>query len=165
MSKNYEFKERILEETKTEMLLKAFLAKMNMFMGEEIAVSTLALRSDMIDSLNEYTSKFENNSNNEIAFLLMRSVLLSNQNNYYIDVIKTKIAFGEYQDVLDLINFNIAFRKSLTKNLINQSKKTDKELYEELQNKKHVIEDLDNIKFYEHIKEEKIKEYNKLKSK
>lgn len=165
MSKNYKFKERILEETKTEMLLKAFLTKMNMFMGEEIAVSTLALRSDMIDSLNEYTSKFENNSNNEIAFLLMRSVLLSNQNNYYIDVIKTKIAFGEYQDALDLINFNIAFRKSLTKNLINQSKKTDKELYEELQNKKHVIEDLDNIKFYEHIKEEKIKEYNKLKSK
>ena len=59
MSKNYKFKERILEETKTEMLLKAFLTKMNMFMGEEIAVSTLALRSDMIDSLNEYTSKFE----------------------------------------------------------------------------------------------------------
>lgn len=165
MGKKYNEKEKLLEETKTEILLKAFLLKMNMFMGEEFAASTLATNNDMVESLNEFTSKFENSSNNEIAFLLIRSAILSNKNSYFIEVIKQKIAFGEYQTVLDLVNFNYAFRKNLTKNLINQSKKTDKQLYEELKNKDHVFEDLDNIKFFESITEEKIKEYKKLKSK
>lgn len=165
MGKKYDIKENVLKESETEVLLKAFLLKINMFMGEEVAASTLTTQSDIIESLNEYTSKFKNSSNNEIAFLLIRSAILSNHNNYFIEVIKQKLAFGEYQDILDLINFNYAFRKNLTKVLINQSNRTDKELFNNLKNKNHVIEDLDNIKFYEQIKNERIEEYKKLKSK
>lgn len=165
MGKNSIIKEELLKESDTEVLLKTFLYQINMFLGEEVAVSSLSLRNDMVESLNEYTSKFEGKENNEIAFLLIRSAILSNQDNYFNEVVKSKLAFGEYQDVLDLVNLNYAFRKSLTRNLMNQSKKTDKELFEKLDNKENVIKDLDNIKFYEHIKEEKIKENLKLKSK
>ena len=67
------------------------------------------------------------------------------QVNYFINVIKSKLAFGEYQDILDLVNMNLAFRKGLTRTLMNQSNRTDKELYANLKNNDHVIEDLDNL--------------------
>ena len=160
MSKNYNFKEEILKDSETEIQLKSYLSKLNMFLGEEIAVSALSTRNDIVESLNLLTSKFEDKNSLEIAFILLRSAILSsNNNNYYIQVLKNKLAYGELQDMLDLVNTNVAFRKCLTKTLICQSKKTDKELYYELDNKEHVIEDLDNLKFYEQVIKEKEKSF------
>ena len=119
MSKNYNFKEEILKDSETEIQLKLYLSKLNMFLGEEIATSALSTRNDIVESLNLLTSKFEDKNSLEIAFILLRSAILSsNNNNYYIQVLKNKLAYGELQDMLDLVNTNVAFRKCLTKTII-----------------------------------------------
>ena len=159
MGKKWELKEQILKESETEKELKEYLLKMNMFMGEDVANSLLSYSDDIVESLNMYTNKFASKKSREIAFILLRGAILSsNNNNYYIQVIKNKLSFGEFQDMLDLININNGFRKCLTRNLINEAKYTDRELYEKLENKEHVLEDLDNLRFYEQIKNEKEKE-------
>lgn len=159
MGKSYSFKQEVLKESDTEELLKDYLSKINMFLGEDVAVSSLSTNDDIIQSLNALTTRFENNKSMDIAFILLRgAVLSSNKKNFYVQDIKNLISYGEFQTMLDLIYTNPAYRKGLTRNLICQSKETDEELYNKLENKEHIIEDLDNLRFYEHIKNEKMKE-------
>ena len=161
MGKTYEFREQILKESEAEMHLKSFLSKINMFFGEEVAISSLSLNSDIVKSLNEMTTKFKDRKSLELAFILIRGAVLSNsKKNFYVEDIKARLAFGEFQDIVELVTTNIPYRKGLTRNLICQSKKTDKELYDRLENKNHIIEDLDNLRFYEYILNEKEKENN-----
>lgn len=160
MSKRDSLKEELLKESDTEIELKKFLPKINMFLGEDIAVSALSTRKDIVESLNILTNKFENKKSREIAFILLKyAVLSSNTKNYYVQDIKNLIAYGEFKIMLDLVNTNPAYRKGLTRNLIYQNNKTAKSLYNELENKEHVIEDLDNLRFYEHIENENENEF------
>ena len=159
MGKNYEYKEQLLKDSETEILLKKYLLKIDKFMGEEFAITTLCSDEDIIRSLKEYTFTFDGKNSQEIAFTLIRNALLSNNNSDLIVLIKEKIEFGELQDVLDMVSSGINCRRQLAKLFIHQADKTDKELYDRLENKEHVIEDLDNLKFYENILHEREKNY------
>ena len=149
MGKTNKEKELLLQESETELKLKNYLNKMNKVVGEEYALLTLSSNREISDSLNQFTSKFEDVESNDIAFILLKSALLSNEKNYWNEVTKDKTAFGELNDLVYLVNENLGFRKSLTRTFINQSDKSNKELYENLEDKTNTIRDLSTLNFYE----------------
>ena len=155
MGKNSKEKEILLQESNTELLLKAYFNKLNKIVGEDYAISTLSSDKDIKKSLYYYSSAFQNIESNDIAFILLKSILLSNDKNYYSDVIREKISLGELQDIMFLINENLGFRRSLTRTFIRQSDKADKELYDKLENKENIIRDLSTLNFYEEILKER----------
>lgn len=165
MKKESEFKKNILQESETEILLKSFLNKMNKFMGEECTVLMFTEEYDIVKSLSKYTSRFNGINNKEIEFILIRNAILSNINNYYINVIKEKMAFGEFHDIstiVELIEENLGFRRSLVKALMNQSNVTDEELYNNLSSNENVINELDTLRFFENNRKSVTDEREKL---
>lgn len=155
MGKNSKEKEILLKENENELLLKEYFYKFNNIAGEDYAISVLSSDKDIKTSLNYYTSSFPNIESNDIAFILLKSVILSNDKNYYSEVVKDKVSLGELNDIVYLINENLGFRRSLTRTFIRQSNKTNKELYNKLDNKENAIRDLSTINFYEEILKER----------
>lgn len=155
MGKKSKEKEFLLQETYNEKLLKSYFIKLNNIVGEDYTISTLSSDKDIKTSLNYYSSSFQNIDNNDIVFVLLKSALLSNDKNYYNDVIKEKISVGELQDLVFLVNENLGFRRSLTRTFIRQSEKTNEELYDELDNKENALRDLSTLNFYEEILKER----------
>ena len=149
MGKTTKMKEELLHDSNVDLLLKNYLRKMKQVFGEDYAILTLSSDINISNSLDYFTSKFDNIEDNDIAFSLLRSSILSNEKNYFNDVIKAKVELGELNDVLFLVKDNLSFRRSLTRTFINQSNKTNKELYNELDNKEKTIESLSTLNFYE----------------
>lgn len=149
MGKNTKMKEELLQESNVDLLLKDYLRKMKKIFGEEYAILTLTSDMNISSSLGYFTSKFDNIDENDISFALLKGSLLSNEKNYFNEVIKSKVELGELKDVLFLVNENLSFRKSLTRTFLNQSNKTNKELYNELDSKEQTIENLSTLNFYE----------------
>jgi len=155
MGKNSKERDFLLQDTKTEILLKEYFNKLNNIVGEDYAISALSSDNDIKTSLNYYSSYFPNVESNDIAFILLKSIVLSNDKNYYSNVIREKISLGELQDIVFLLNENLGFRRSLTRTFIRQSNKSDKELYNMLDNKENIIRDLSTLNFYEEILKER----------
>lgn len=155
MSKKFKEKDLLLKESENELLLKGYFYKLNKIVGEDYAISTLSSNNDIKTSLEFYTSHLDNIESDDIAFILLKSILLSNDNNYYSNVVKEKISLGELNDVVYLVNSNLGFRRSLTRTFIRQCDKSNKELFNSLDNKEKVIDELSVLSFYEGILKER----------
>ena len=160
MGKTTKLKEQLLSESENELLLKSFLYKMGIFMGEEYASCILAINYDLSESLKSFSDTFKEAdiTSDEIAFILIKNSLLSGYNNYYSEEVKDRINLGEFQELLSLVKDNNGFKKSLTKTIINNGRQTDKDLFNNLDNKEQVIRQLDNLKFYEEVVKAKTEE-------
>lgn len=160
MGKTTKLKEQLLSESENELLLKSFLYKMGIFMGEEYASCILAINYDLSESLKSFSDTFKEAdiTSDEIAFILIKNSLLSGYNNYYSEEVKDRINMGEFQELLSLVKDNNGFKKSLTKTIINNGRQTDKDLFNNLDNKEQVIRQLDNLKFYEEVVKTKTEE-------
>ena len=165
MSKNAKLKENLLIESDNEALLKTYLKKMGSFMGDEFASCILATDYDLAESLKSFSNTFKeiDITSDEIAFILIKNSLLSNYDNYYSEEVKDRISMGEFQELLYLVKNHNGYKKSLTKTIINNGKRTNKELFNKIKDKELVIKQLDDLKFYEEVvknKNEEIKRRN-----
>ena len=158
MGKMTKYKEQILKESELETSLKEYLNKMSKFMGEDFTSLILSADKDIVESLNIFTNAFKDSNSDEITFILLRGAVLSNSKDYHVQVIKSNVSNGDLQDSLFLVNENMGFRKSLTRNLMNNSNVTDRELFNTLNDKETALQDLDTLIFYEHVLKEKEKE-------
>ena len=160
MGKNTKLKEELLTESENELLLKSFLRKMGTFMGEEYASCILAMNYDLAESLKSFSDTFReiDITSDEIVFILIKNSLLSRYNNYYSEEVKDRINMGEFQELLSLVKDNNGFKKSLTKTIINNGRQTNKDLFNNLDNKEQVIRQLDDLKFYEEVVKAKTEE-------
>ena len=166
MGKNSKEKDFLLQESKNELLLKTYFNKLNEIVGEDYSSLTLTSDGDIKKSLSMFSSKFNDVENEEIVFILLKSAMLSNDDNYYNNVVKEKISLGDISTIVYLVEENLGFRRSLTKTFIKQSNKSNKELYDNVLEKENVLRDISTLNFYEeNLKERKLeKPFLKLKA-
>ena len=77
------------------------------------------------------------------------SILDSKKDNRTSIITKTLLKERKYADLIFLVNFNLGYRRELTKNLIKQSNSTYEELFSKKENKDEIINQLIDLKAYE----------------
>ena len=140
----------ILKDNETDLMLKDYLRKMTKFAGEEYTINSITQEENIKDSLSNFTSKFDKTSNNDLTFAFIKSSILDSKKDNRTSIItKTLLKERKYADLIFLVNFNLGYRRELTKNLIKQSNSTYEELFSKKENKDEIINQLIDLKAYE----------------
>lgn len=150
----------LVNESNDELLLKTFLKKINQVFGEDYAVETLCINTDMAKSINRYSKVFDRINNTAIAYSLIKAFILSpNKDNSNDKLINDYILQEKINELKELIKNDLIFRKYLIRKFINQSDKKNLDLYKKQNDKLLIIEELEILSTYE--KASKVNSYLK----
>ena len=140
----------IIKDNETDLMLKDYLKKMTDFVGEEYTIISITQEENIKDSVSRFTSKFDSSTNNELAVAFVKSSILAPKKENRASIItKTLLKERKYADLIFLVNYNLGYRRELTKDFIEQSDSTYEELFSKIENKEEIMKQLVGLKAYE----------------
>ena len=142
-------KNKALEEREIDIKLKNYFNKMKNLVGDEYTYLTLSTKESIKDSIESFTKDFDNVDENEIVLSLLRSSVISNEDNEINRIVKKFIDKGAFEDLVTLVNCNLAFRKGLTKVFMNHAHESNLITYSKRTNENNTIGDLLSLIYFE----------------
>lgn len=140
---------QIFKERKIEVQLKDYLREMNDCFGDDY--TSLVFSSDQrpSESIKLFTNKFPSVSDTDIVLLLIRSAVVSDEENYQNLMIQDFIENGDMEDVMNLVYSNLSLRKMLTRSLIHTSYGSNFDFYQKKKKEDNTIGNLLTLQYFQ----------------
>ena len=157
MRKHIEVKNAVLKESTTDIKLKDYFRKMIDFTGEDYALLSLSNDEGLKDSIDRFSSSFQEETDDDLAFSLLRNAILSsNQENNSLSLIHTLIENNSFDDLLFIIKSNLGFRRDLTRAFMNHCNESFAETYLKRKSDNNEISQLLALQEYENSLKSKV---------
>lgn len=141
---------RIVNEREIEIRLKKYFKYLDNVVGEDYASLVLASNSSLTESLKMFTKKFDDISDNDIIFALLRSSVISKDVNSNINlIVKSYLENGDFEELFDLIRDNYSIRKQLTRNFIRDSYSSNYQIYNKKEDNDNTLGNVLSLKYYQ----------------
>lgn len=141
---------RIVNEREIEIRLKKYFKYLDNLVGEDYASLVFASNISLTESLKMFTSKFDDISDNDIIFALLRSSVISKDVNSNINlIVKSYIDNGDFEELFDLIRDNYSIRKQLTRNFIRDSYSSNYQIYNKKEDNDNTLGNVLSLKYYQ----------------
>lgn len=165
MNKFMEIKNAVLKESETDNKLKNYFKKMINLVGEEYTLVSLSQYEGLKDSVSRFSFDFEDTSDDDLAFSLLKGAILSNGENNCINLVREFIKNGELEDLLFISKTNLGFRRELTRAFMQTCYESFQEAYSKRDSEKNQIGDLLSLKYFEESLNKKKEQKNVLLAK